>query len=64
MPPVYPRPYGRGISRAAPGMFFWVGVRRRAHSLLWPFIPRAHTSKYCPLNFFKKTLGYTNKDTQ
>ena len=23
MPPVYPRPYGRGISRAAPRMFFW-----------------------------------------
>jgi len=52
MPPAYPRPYGRGISRAAPRMFFW---KKRAP-------PRTHiTVAIHPRAYARGILAHTSK---
>src|SRR3989344_2108414 len=52
MSPVYPRPYGRGISRAAPRMFFW---KKRAP-------PRTHiTVAIHPRAYARGILAHTIK---
>src|SRR3989338_2101056 len=42
MPPVYPRPYGRGIARAAPGLFFWKRSAPPRTLIVVAIHPRAH----------------------
>ena len=52
MPPIYPRPYGRGISWAAPRMFFW---KKRAP-------PRTHiTVAIHPRAYARGILAHTSK---
>src|SRR3989338_8768071 len=60
MPPVYPRPYGRGIARAAPGLFFWKRSAPPRTLIVVAIHPRAY-ARGILAHASKKTISGTTK---